>query len=172
MLQENHKQKQKRNYLRNNFHKFVQLKPSFMNPIVRNILAVIAGLFVGSIVNMFIILMSNSVIPPPHGADNTTMEGLKATMHLFEPKHFIFPFLAHAIGTFAGAATTVIIDVSLKQKLALIIGGFFLFGGIVSVCSLPSPIWFTIVDLVFAYIPMTYLAIKLFAKKDNTSSIK
>ena len=135
-----------------------------MNPIVRNILAVIAGLFVGSIVNMFIILASSSIIPPPNGADNTTMEGLKATMHLFEPKHFLFPFLAHAIGTFAGAATTAIIAISYKTKLPLIIGGFFLIGGIVSVCSLPSPIWYTVVDLVFAYIPMAYLAIKLFAK--------
>lgn len=135
-----------------------------MNPIIRNILAVIAGLFVGSIVNMFIILASSSIIPPPNGADNTTMEGLKATMHLFEPKHFLFPFLAHAIGTFAGAATTAIIAISHKTKLPLIIGGFFLIGGIVSVCSLPSPIWYTVVDLVFAYIPMAYLAIKLFAK--------
>lgn len=135
-----------------------------MNPIVRNILAVIAGLFVGSIVNMFILLLSNSIIPLPHGADNTTTEALKATMHLFEPKHFLFPFLAHAIGTFAGAATTAIIAIIHKTKLPLIIGGFFLIGGIVSVCTLPSPIWFTIIDLVFAYIPMTYLAIKLFAK--------
>lgn len=136
-----------------------------MNPILRNILAVIAGLFVGSVVNMSIILVSGSIIPPPNGADNTTMEGLQATMHLFEPKHFLFPFLAHAIGTFAGALTTTLIAPNHKTKLALVIGGFFLLGGIVSVCSLPSPIWFTIVDLVFAYIPMTYLALKLAAKK-------
>ncbi|MEN2398572.1 hypothetical protein GKZ90_0002175 [Flavobacterium sp. MC2016-06] len=137
-----------------------------MNPIFRNILAVIAGLFVGSVANMSIILMSSSVIPAPHGADVTTVEGLKATMHLFEPKHFIFPFLAHAIGTFAGALTTIFIASSQKAKLAYIIGAFFLFGGIVNVCTLPSPIWFSIVDLVFAYLPVTYLAIKLTAKKE------
>ena len=74
-----------------------------MNPIIRNVLAVIAGLIVGSIVNMGIIAISGSIIPPPEGADVTTMEGLKATMHLFEPRHFIFPFLAHALGTLAGA---------------------------------------------------------------------
>ena len=136
-----------------------------MNPILRNILAVIAGLFVGSVVNMSIILVSGSIIPPPNGADNTTMEGLQATMHLFEPKHFLFPFLAHALGTLAGSLTTALIAANHKTKLALVIGGFFLLGGIVSVCSLPSPIWFTIVDLVFAYIPMTYLALKLVAKK-------
>lgn len=136
-----------------------------MNPVLKNTLAVIAGLFVGSIVNMSIILMSGSIIPPPDGADNTTMEGLQKTMHLFEPKHFIFPFLAHAIGTFAGALTSSLIAFNHRTKLGLIIGAFFLLGGIVSVCSLPSPMWFTVVDLVFAYIPMAYLAIKLVKRR-------
>lgn len=136
-----------------------------MNPILRNTLAAIAGIIVGSIVNMSIILISGSIIPPPNGVDNTTMEGLQKTMHLFEAKHFLFPFLAHAIGTFAGAATTALIAVNHKKKLALVIGAFFLLGGIVSVCSLPSPSWFTVVDLVFAYIPMAYLALKVTCKK-------
>lgn len=136
-----------------------------MNPIFRNTLAVIIGLFVGSIVNMAIILMSGSVIPPPNGADVTTMEGLKATMHLFEPKHFIFPFLAHAIGTFAGAATTAVIAATRKTELSLVIGAFFLLGGIVNVCTLPSPIWYNILDIVFAYLPMAYLARKLVVSK-------
>jgi len=87
-----------------------------MNPILRNTLAVIAGLVVGSIVNMSIILISGSIIPPPNGADVTTTEGLQASMHLFEPKHFLFPFLAHAIGTFAGALTTALSVASNKNK--------------------------------------------------------
>ncbi len=74
-----------------------------MNSIIRNILAVVAGAVVGSLVNMGIIMISSSIIPPPDGADVTTMEGLKASMHLFQPRHFIMPFLAHALGTFAGA---------------------------------------------------------------------
>lgn len=76
-----------------------------MHPILRNILAVVAGLIGGSLVNMGIIAISGSLIPPPVDADVTTMEGLKATMHLFEPKHFLMPFLAHALGTLAGAYT-------------------------------------------------------------------
>jgi hypothetical protein len=138
-----------------------------MNPIFKNTLAVIIGLFVGSVVNMAIILMSGSVIPPPNGADVTTMEGLKATMHLFEPKHFIFPFLAHSIGTFAGAATTALIAATRKTELALVIGSFFLLGGIVNVCTLPSPIWYNIIDLAFAYLPMAYFARKIVTGKKS-----
>lgn len=63
-----------------------------MNPILRNILAVVVGAILGSVVNMGFIMVSGSIIPPPDGADVTTMEGLEASMHLFQPKHFIFPF--------------------------------------------------------------------------------
>jgi hypothetical protein len=138
-----------------------------MNPFFRNTLAVLLGLIVGSVVNMGIITISGSIIPPPNGADVTTAEGLKATIHLFEPKHFIFPFLAHALGTFAGALTTALIAVNHKKKLALCIGAFFLFGGIVMIFTLPSPIWFSLTDAVLAYIPMAYLAAKMALKKKN-----
>src|SRR6218665_1775501 len=136
-----------------------------MNPLFRNTLAVLAGLIIGSIVNMTILSISGSIIPPPNGTDVTTTEGLQATMHLFEPKHFLFPFLAHAIGTFAGALTTALIAVLNKTKLAFFIGAFFLFGGIVMVYTLPSPVWFSIIDLVFAYIPTAYLASRIALKK-------
>jgi hypothetical protein len=130
-----------------------------MHPILRNILAIIAGIIIGSFVNMGIIMVSGSIIPPPDGADITTTEGLRASMHLFQPKHFIFPFLAHALGTFAGAFAAALIAANHKTKFAMAIGVFFLAGGIASIFMLPSPAWYTIVDLVGAYIPMAYFAV-------------
>ncbi len=136
-----------------------------MKPIVRNILAPVAGIIVGSVVNMGIVTISGSVIPPPEGADVTTMEGLKESLHLFQPRHFIMPFLAHAIGTLAGASLAALIAATHKMTFALAIGIFFLIGGIANTFMLPSPTWFTIVDLVGAYIPMGYLAGALVIKK-------
>jgi hypothetical protein len=129
-----------------------------MNPILQNILAVIAGIIVGSIVNMGIISLSGTIIPPPAGADVTTAEGLTASMHLFEPRHFIMPFLAHAIGTFFGAWVAAAFGAHNKMKLAIVVGVFFLLGGIASAFMLPAPLWFIMVDLIGAYIPMAYLA--------------
>lgn len=136
-----------------------------MSPLLKNILAIIAGIIFGSMVNMGIITISGSIIPPPEGVDVTTQEGLKAAMHLFEPKHFVLPFLAHALGTFAGAFVAAIIAASYKMKLAMGVGVFFLAGGIASVFMLPSPTWFTVLDLVGAYIPMAYFAGKLAINK-------
>jgi hypothetical protein len=82
-------------------------------------------------------------------------------MHLFQPKHFIMPFLAHAIGTLIGAFIAALIAGSHKMNFAIVIGIFFLIGGIMSVFMLPSPVWFNILDLVVAYIPMAWIGGKL-----------
>lgn len=140
-----------------------------MSPIIRNILAIIAGCIVGSIVNMGIIMASGSIIPPPDGADVTTSEGLKASMHLFEPKHFLMPFLAHALGTFAGAIIAALIAANHKMKFALGIGAFFFAGGVASVFMLPSPLWYTVVDLALAYFPMAFLGARLIQKRKKSS---
>jgi hypothetical protein len=136
-----------------------------MDPIIKNILAVVAGIILGSAVNMGIIMISGSIIPPPDGADVTTMEGLKASMHLFQPRHFILPFLAHALGAFSGAFLAAIIAANHKMKFALGIGVFFLMGGIANTFMLPSPTWYTVLDLVGAYIPMGYFAGKLVMRR-------
>jgi len=132
--------------------------------IFRNILAVLAGLFVGSMVNMGIIMISGSIVPPPEGADLSTMEGIKAAMPNMEFKHFIMPFLAHALGTLVGAFIAALLAVSQHLNMARIIGVLFLAGGIYNVVVLPSPLWFNIVDLVLAYIPMACIGGRLVTK--------
>ncbi|WP_372974873.1 hypothetical protein [Muriicola sp.] len=135
-----------------------------MNPIFRNILAVIAGLVIGSAVNMFFISLNGRVITLPEGADVSTMEGLAESMWLFEPKHFIFPFLAHAMGTLVGAYFAARIAANRKMLFAMVIGVAFLAGGIINVINLPAPGWFSTLDLLLAYIPMGWLGGKLGSK--------
>jgi hypothetical protein len=136
-----------------------------MNPILRNILAVLAGIIFGGAVNMSLITVSGSIIPPPAGADLTTVEGINAALPLLQPKHFIFPFLAHALGAFASAFLAATLAVSHKMKIAAGLGVFSLLGGIAAVLLIPAPTWFMVLDLVAAYIPMGYLAGKLAVKK-------
>lgn len=136
-----------------------------MHPILRNVLAVIAGLIVGSLVNGSLIMISGSVIPLPEGADTSTTEGLKAAIPLFEPKHFLFPFLAHALGTLVGAFIATKIAPNYGFKPAMVVGLFFLAGGIMMVFTVPTPTWFTLLDLVGAYLPMAYIGWLLAKKK-------
>lgn len=136
-----------------------------MNPIFKNIVAVVIGIVIGSTINMALISISSSIIPPPEGADITTIEGLKASIHLFKPINFIFPFLAHALGTLTGAFLAAKLAASHHMKFAYGIGFFFLLGGIANVFMLPAPMWFNVLDLVLAYLPMAYLGGKMATKK-------
>ena len=135
-----------------------------MNKIVRNVLAVITGIILGSAVNMGIIMLQGYFIALPEGVDVTNTESLQSSMHLFGPKHFIFPFLAHAIGTLAGAYLSARIAASHKMKFALGIGIFFLIGGISMVFMMPAPVWFVVLDLSVAYIPTGWLGGRLATK--------
>lgn len=132
-----------------------------MKEILRNILAVILGVIAGSIVNMGLIMTGGALVPPPAGADSSSMESLKASMHLFGPEHFVFPFLAHALGTLAGALVAALIASRHKMKFSLGIGSLFLLGGITNSFLLPAPAWFIALDLTLAYIPMGYLGGRL-----------
>lgn len=125
--------------------------------ILRNILSVILGWFVGSGVNMGLVMLGHTVFPGPEGMDPNNMESLKEFMPQMGAEHFIFPFLAHALGTLVGAILAGLIAGSKKMVFAMVIGGFFFLGGIAVSFMVPAPTWFTILDLLLAYIPMGFL---------------
>ena len=132
-----------------------------MKPVFRNILALLIGVIIGVVINLALIQASSLVIPPPDGTDFTTEAGLKAGMHLMQPKHFLFPWLAHALGTFTGAYVAARIAVSHRLFLAIIVGAIFLVGGVQMLFMLPSPWWFNVADLLLAYLPMSWLGWRL-----------
>ncbi|HEY0965862.1 MAG TPA: hypothetical protein VGD88_00620 [Opitutaceae bacterium] len=132
-----------------------------MKTIFRNIAAVVIGLVLGSLVNMALVGLGPRLIPPPSGVDVSTVEGLAAGVHLLEPKHYLFPFLAHAVGTFVGALVTHLTAATRRSFLAYVLGAFFLTGGIMAAFMIPAPAWFIALDLLVAYIPMVCLARRL-----------
>jgi len=136
-----------------------------MNNTVRNVLAIIIGLVIGMIVNMGLVNIGPSIIPMPTGTDVITMEGLKESMKLFEPINFLFPFLAHALGTLVGAFVAAKMAVNNHLLSAMIIGFIFLIGGISMVYMVGGPLWFIVFDLVLAYLPMAYLGLLIAGKK-------
>lgn len=138
-----------------------------MKTIVRNILAIIIGWFIGSFVNMGLVETGHTLIPI-EGLDPNDMNALAKVMPTLSAKYFIFPFLAHALGTLLGAIVAGWIAASHKMKFSLAIGVLFLLGGIVVSFMLPAPIWFIACDIIIAYIPMAFIGGKI-AKKISAS---
>jgi hypothetical protein len=127
----------------------------------RNVLALLAGVAIGGGVNMALITLGPSLIPPPAGVDVSTAESLSKAIYLFEPRHFVMPFLAHALGTLAGALAAYLIAATYKAQLAYVIGALFLCAGVAASFIIPAPAWFIALDLLAAYLPMAWLGIQI-----------
>lgn len=126
---------------------------------IRNILAVIVGLALGAVVNMLLITYGPYLIPQPAGVDVSDAQSIASSMHLYGPEHFVTPFLAHALGTLVGAFAAYLIAASHRSIFAYTIGVAFLAGGILATFMIPAPLWFLVVDLSVAYLPMAWLSV-------------
>lgn len=127
-----------------------------MNPILRNIIAVLIGAIAGGFVNMQIVELGYSVFPLGDFNKND-FDAFISAMENAGNEHYLFPFLAHALGTFVGAALTSLFGASHQFRLSIIIGIFFLIGGIAANLMIPGPLWFSIMDILLAYIPMAWI---------------
>ena len=131
-----------------------------MNTTVKTIIGIVPGIAIGSFVNGTIV----SNCPVPEGADISTPEALKNTLHLYGFNDLIYPFFAHAMGTFVGAFVAAFIAYK-KMVAAQVVSFMFFLGGLYMAFYLDfKPLEFSIIDLLFAYFPMGILGF-LVAKK-------
>lgn len=126
-----------------------------MNPFVKNLLAVILGWAIGSTVNMGLINLGHYFFPLD-GVESDDIEAMSQVFVNLDIEYYIFPFLAHAIGTLVGAMVAGFIAARIMRS-AMIIGILFLLGGITMCFLIQGPIWFMSIDILLAYIPMAYL---------------
>ena len=89
-----------------------------MNPILKNILVFFAGCILGMCINMGLIITGNLLIPLADGVNP-----MDATM--WELKYFLFPFLAHAVGTFIGAFIIARYTAKLQYGIIYLCWGVF-----------------------------------------------
>jgi hypothetical protein len=130
-----------------------------MHPLLRAVLAVIAGLVVGQVVNGGLGFLGLLIYPMPPGVGWKDHEAIAEWLGAAPPVFWLLPIFAHQFGCFVGAWVA--------EKLAprsvgpaLAIGFLFLTGGILNLFSIPHPLWFAIVDLAL-YLPSAWLGAKL-----------
>ncbi|MFM9050685.1 MAG: hypothetical protein ACKOKF_00005 [Bacteroidota bacterium] len=128
-----------------------------MHPVLRKILAVVAGIFCGGFLNSTLLKIGQRIYPLPQGANMSSFEQIKVSMPLLMTENFVTVFLAHALGTFFGAFVAAKIYKEYGFRCAMIVSYFFLIGGIIMVVAVGGPIAFILTDLFFAYLPMGWL---------------
>ena len=109
---------------------------------VRNTLAVLAGLAVGMIVNMAIVMLNAYVLfPMPPGTDMNDPAQMNAYVGSLPTAAFLVIIVAHLGQAFVGAWTAARIGASRPMALAMIVGVLSLLGGIVNMLQITHPSW-------------------------------
>lgn len=133
---------------------------------MKSALLSLAGLLLGSLTIFTIEQLGHILVKAPEGFDLSTKKGLIEAMPFMGIWHFMVPFLGHAIGTFVGAYFVCKLKVDQPLIKSMAIGFAFLAGGVLMVVMLPqTPLWFILLDLIVAYLPMAYLGYKLGTRK-------
>ena len=132
---------------------------------MKTLLLFLVALILGGVFNSLVLNFGMEIIPPPEGYDMNNPSELAKAMAVMEPKHFLFPFLAHALGTLVGAIFFTYFSKSNKLIFPMFIAGLFFAGGLYMVLILPSPIWFNAMDLILAYFPVAFIGYILAKRK-------
>lgn len=131
-----------------------------MNVIVRNILAVVVGAVVCIFLNGLLLGLMMKAVGTPEGFDPNDI----STYSLLEARHYLSPFVAHALPSLIGGLIAAMIAATRKMTFALTVGGLHLLGGIAAAFMIPAPTWFIALDLIVAYLPMAWIGGKLVSR--------
>ncbi|MDR6458713.1 uncharacterized protein YacL [Chryseobacterium vietnamense] len=114
---------------------------------LRRILAVLAGLIVGSICITVVEKIGHALYPPPAEAAAGDMEALKEYVDQAPFMALFFVIIAYALAAIVSGFTASKISNNGKSTSAVICGVIFLLMTIYMMISLPSPIWFWILGI-------------------------
>ena len=121
--------------------------------IVRSVLAIVAGIFVGGLLIGVIELGGHRILPPPAELSDLmrsgTPEDLAKARDILasaSPVVFLPVLLAFAIGPLVGGMVAAMISRNAKLAHALAIGLFFTIANIFNVLSVPQPLWVSVVS--------------------------
>ena len=144
------------------FVKFV-----FMKGKIKYIVVFLVSLFAGAMLNGAVLNVGMKLIPPPEGFDMKDPKDLAEAMKFMSPKHFITPFVSHALGTLLSSVLFYYFSKSQNKVPLFLIGGLFFCGGLYMVIILTAPWTFNLLDLGLAYFPMAYLGYIIGKRKNE-----
>jgi MFS family permease len=137
-----------------------------MNPKLRIILAVLAGLVVGSILIALVQLFSP--YQPPADLDMNDKTKLAEWVKTLPLSAFFIVLLSYFLGSVAGGWLTNLIAAPAKYRPALVTGFGLFVAGVMNLLAIPHPTWFAIVSSLIYFIG-AWAGGRLVGKADKSS---
>lgn len=109
---------------------------------IRTLVAVVVGVLVGGVLVAGIEAVSMRAFPMPAGIDPGNAESLKEFMKLIPVGALVMILTAWAVGAFGGAFTGARIAPRSYLLVGLIVGLALWCAGLVTLLTIPHPLWF------------------------------
>jgi len=113
-----------------------------MHPVVRSILAVIAGMLIAFVLIAVVQLIGMRVYPPPPGMDPTDIESMKAMRTQVPLGALLFVLLSYTVGSVAGGWLAALIGPAAKMTHAMTVAALLFGAGLMNLMTIPHPAWF------------------------------
>ena len=111
---------------------------------IRNVIAVLVGLFVGMTANMMVVQLNLLMFPLPDGVTWTDTDELIAWIETLPQSAFVLVLIAHLSQSFFGALIAGFIAKRNVMQIAMTVGILTSIGGLVNLLRIPAPFWFWI----------------------------
>jgi len=136
---------------------------------LRKIAAIVVGAFVAIALIATVEYLGHQVYPPASGIDINDMAAMEAYADSMPVGALLFVAAAWMTGAFGGGILATFIAREAAATNCLIVGGLVLAGTIMTLISIPHPLWFSITSLIAlsATIFMTSKIGAVFATNDS-----
>lgn len=138
-----------------------------MNPLVRKLLAIIAGVVVGGFVVSWSEAAGHSLYPPPSGFNIKDPADLQRLIDVLPIQAKLLIVAAWFLGAFSGAWTAI--RISGESRAGWVVGLIFAVLSIMTVVSIPHPIWMTVCAVILPF-AAAWLALRLSNNRSTESA--
>lgn len=115
---------------------------------MRNFLAVAGGVIVGAVIAALVEWVGHQMYAPPPGMDFSDPEAVRAMMKDIPRGALVMVLVAWALGAFIGGWVAAHFAKTAPLRAALIVGAVFLLFGVMTMVSLPHPLWFWVLAII------------------------
>lgn len=135
-----------------------------MNPILRSILAVFAGLVVAGLLIAIIEAVGHTIYPLPEGIDPSNREAVAEIMPNAPAGALIFVLIAWDIGNLCGSWVAARLAGRNPMMHAIIVGVILFAGAVYTMLVIPHPVWFWVAAFLIT-LAATFMGGKLGGRK-------
>jgi hypothetical protein len=118
-----------------------------MSPLVRNLLALLAGTVTALVSIGLVQALAHLAYPPPPGLDYQNPEVRRELMMNAPTGALLLVLLSYVTGTFAGAWLAARLSGDAPVRQGYMIGGMMLVSGLMNLTAIPHPAWFWVASI-------------------------